>query len=51
MMLLRPISYLQNALLLSGEEEKHFAHIEPFQAPEIPQTSFHIILDMEKNFC
>src|SRR2546423_13950289 len=27
---------------------KHYAHIEPFQDPEIPQTSFHIILDMEK---
>jgi len=28
---------------------KHYAHIEPFQDPEIPQTSFHIILDMEKD--
>jgi hypothetical protein len=28
---------------------KHYTHIEPFQDPEIPQTSFHIILDMEKD--
>jgi hypothetical protein len=28
---------------------KHYAHMEPFQDPEIPQTSFHIILDMEKD--
>jgi hypothetical protein len=25
------------------------AHIEPFQDPEITQTSFHIILDMERH--
>jgi hypothetical protein len=28
---------------------KHYAHIKPFQDPEIPQTSFHIVLDMEKD--
>jgi hypothetical protein len=28
--------------------EKHFAHIEPFQDPEIQQTRFHITLDMEQ---
>jgi len=27
----------------------HFAHIEPFQDPELQQTSFHITLDIEKN--
>lgn len=31
------------------EENKHFAHIEPFQDPELQQTSFHIVLDMEKD--
>lgn len=25
----------------------HFAHVEPFQAPELKQTKFHIILDMD----
>jgi hypothetical protein len=28
---------------------KHYAHIEPFQDPKIPQTSFHIVLDIEKD--
>ncbi|KAK0112473.1 hypothetical protein ONS96_001710 [Cadophora gregata f. sp. sojae] len=31
------------------EAEKHYAHIEPFQSPELRQTSFHIILDIEKD--
>ena len=31
------------------EQNKHYAHIEPFQAPEVWQTSFHITLDMEKD--
>jgi hypothetical protein len=31
------------------ERHAHEKHIEPFQDPEIPQTSFHIILDMEKD--
>ena len=30
------------------ETRKHFAHVEPFQAPELKQTSFHVILDMEQ---
>jgi hypothetical protein len=30
------------------EEQKHFAHIEPFQDSEIRQTRFHITLDMEQ---
>ncbi|XTI93109.1 hypothetical protein V2W45_1429075, partial [Cenococcum geophilum] len=28
---------------------KHHAHIEPFQAPEVNQISFHITMDMEKD--
>ncbi|KAJ9641103.1 hypothetical protein H2199_005771 [Coniosporium tulheliwenetii] len=31
------------------EENKHYAHIEPFQAPELQQTVFHITLDIEKD--
>lgn len=31
------------------EENKHYAHIEPFQAADIPQTAFHITLDMDKD--
>jgi len=31
------------------EEGKHFTHIEPFQAPELQQRSFHIVLDIEKD--
>ncbi len=31
------------------EEDKHYAHIEPYQAPELQQRSFHIILDIEKD--
>lgn len=31
------------------EEGKHYAHIEPYQAPELQQRSFHIILDIEKD--
>jgi hypothetical protein len=27
---------------------KYYAHIEPFRDPEIPQTSFHIALNMKK---
>ena len=30
-------------------DNKHYAHIEPFQAPELQQTSFHITLDIEKD--
>ena len=37
----RPISELG--------ENRHYAHIEPFQGPEIPQRSFHIILNLEKD--
>jgi hypothetical protein len=54
----RPPSEFDNAikayLLYAGhptnqhEMSKHYAHIEPFQSPELQQTSFHIILDMEK---
>lgn len=29
------------------EFRKHHAHIEPFQSPEVNQTSFHITMDME----
>lgn len=30
------------------QTRKHFAHVEPFQDPEIKQTTFHVILDMEQ---
>jgi hypothetical protein len=33
----------------SMEIRKHHAHIEPFQAPEVNQISFHITMDMEKD--
>jgi hypothetical protein len=32
------------------KENKHYAHIEPFQALELQQTSFHITFDLEKDF-
>ena len=28
---------------------KHYAHIEPFQALEVNQISFHITMDIEKD--
>jgi len=31
------------------EEDRHYAHIEPFQDPELRQTRFHITLDMEQD--
>jgi hypothetical protein len=32
----------------SYETRKHFAHVEPFQDPELRQTTFHVVLDMEQ---
>lgn len=31
------------------QEKRNYAHIEPFQSPELRKTSFHIMLDMEKD--
>lgn len=31
------------------ETRKHYAHVEPFQAPELKQKTFHVILDMEQD--
>lgn len=31
------------------ETRRHFAHVEPFQAPELNQKTFHVILDMEQH--
>ena len=31
------------------ETRKHFAHVEPFQVPELKQTTFHVILDIEQH--
>jgi hypothetical protein len=31
------------------DKRKHFAHVEPFQALEVKQTTFHVILDMEQH--
>ena len=31
------------------EERRHFAHVEPFQAPELKQTTFHIVLDINQH--
>ena len=31
------------------ETRKHFAHVEPFQAPELNQTTFHVVLDIEQH--
>jgi hypothetical protein len=31
------------------ETRKHFAHVEPFQQPELKQTSFHVVLDIEQH--
>jgi len=44
-------SYLLFAGRPASEDEvqRHYAHIEPFQAPELQQTSFHIIIDIEKH--
>ena len=30
------------------ETSKHFAHVEPFQALEVKQTTFHVVLDIEQ---
>ena len=32
------------------ETRQHFAHVEPFQAPELNQTTFHVVLDMEQTY-
>jgi hypothetical protein len=32
-----------------SELGKHYAHIEPFQGPEVNQISFHITMDMEED--
>ena len=32
-----------------GAKRKHFAHVEPFQDPELRQTTFHVVLDMEQD--
>jgi hypothetical protein len=40
----RPASEYDGSL---PQARKHFAHIEPFQDPELQQTTFHVILDME----
>jgi len=31
------------------KEDKHYAHIEPYQALKLQQRSFHIILNIEKD--
>ena len=31
------------------DTRQHFAHAEPFQAPELNQTTFHVVLDMEQH--
>ena len=31
------------------DQGRHYSHIEPFQSLDIRQTSFHIILDLEKD--
>lgn len=31
------------------QENRHYAHIEPFQSPELQQASFHITLDIDKD--
>ena len=31
------------------EKRKHFAHVEPFQQPELKQTSFYVVLDIEQH--
>ena len=28
---------------------RHFAHVEPFQDPELNQTTFHVVLDIEQH--
>ncbi|KAL5334670.1 hypothetical protein BJX70DRAFT_351118 [Aspergillus crustosus] len=45
------IAYLHSAGRSSDElaEGKLRSHIEPFQAPELKQKTFHIILDLDKN--
>lgn len=44
------IAYLGFAGRATTDEElnRHYVHIEPFQDPELHQTSFHMILDIEK---
>jgi hypothetical protein len=32
-----------------SEFRKHHSHIQPFQAPEVNQISFHITMDMEQD--
>lgn len=30
------------------QTRRHFAHVEPFQAPEVNQKTFHVVLDIEQ---
>jgi hypothetical protein len=32
-----------------AESKQHFVHMEPLQSLDVPQTSFHVFLDMEKD--
>lgn len=45
------IAYLESAGRRPEElaERLHQSHVEPFQAPEMNQKSFHIILDQDKD--
>ncbi|KAG9231547.1 hypothetical protein BJ875DRAFT_516862, partial [Amylocarpus encephaloides] len=41
--------FIRGCLTNEQKVDKHYAHIEPLQSPELQQTSFHIIIiDMEK---
>lgn len=31
------------------QTRRHFAHVEPFQDPEVGQTTFHVVLDIEQH--
>ena len=31
------------------QSRRHFAHVEPFQAPELHQKTFHVILDIDQH--
>lgn len=45
------MAYLDSAGRRPNElaERLHQSHIEPFQAPEMNQKSFHIVLDLDKD--
>ena len=39
--------WLEHELETDATNSDYFAHVEPFQAPELQQKTFHVILDIQ----